>query len=220
MCSFVNELMFVSGFVDRLKGKGAGTAKRAKKVSKDPNKPKRPASAFFVFMYNIFSTENFYRFILAAIQILILIICLCGWMIKWREEFRKQYKEEHPDNKSVSAVSHYYQYKSIKSLFLLLVIINNINLMFRLAKLVEKNGGVWQKLWVFTYLVQNSYNNNNNNNNNNCSIFYLFVWLTVFWQKKFLNIVWNFRRKLHMFRRQRNERVNSTKRWRRIIWNW
>ncbi|CAI9301884.1 unnamed protein product [Lactuca saligna] len=40
------------------------------KAAKDPNKPKRPASAFFVFM----------------------------------EDFRKQYKEEHPDNKSVAAV--------------------------------------------------------------------------------------------------------------------
>ncbi|KAK1305310.1 hypothetical protein QJS10_CPB11g02157 [Acorus calamus] len=42
----------------------------AKKAGKDPNKPKRPASAFFVFM----------------------------------EEFRKQYKEKHPNNKSVAAV--------------------------------------------------------------------------------------------------------------------
>ncbi|XP_076888369.1 HMG1/2-like protein [Bidens hawaiensis] len=40
------------------------------KAAKDPNKPKRPASAFFVFM----------------------------------EEFRKQYKAEHPENKSVAAV--------------------------------------------------------------------------------------------------------------------
>ena len=40
------------------------------KAGKDPNKPKRPASAFFVFM----------------------------------EEFRKQYKEKHPNNKSVAAV--------------------------------------------------------------------------------------------------------------------
>ncbi|XVF35775.1 hypothetical protein REPUB_Repub18cG0175400 [Reevesia pubescens] len=53
-----------------LKSKGAGSGKRGKKAAKDPNKPKRPASAFFVFM----------------------------------EEFRRQYKEEHPDNKSVSAV--------------------------------------------------------------------------------------------------------------------
>ncbi|KAI3507161.1 hypothetical protein L1887_21986 [Cichorium endivia] len=45
--------------------------KKAKgKAVKDPNKPKRPASAFFVFM----------------------------------EEFRKQYKEENPENKSVAAV--------------------------------------------------------------------------------------------------------------------
>ncbi|XVF16027.1 hypothetical protein REPUB_Repub09cG0206200 [Reevesia pubescens] len=55
---------------NKLKSKGEGAGKRAKKAAKDPNKPKRPASAFFVFM----------------------------------EEFRKQYKEEHPDNKSVSAV--------------------------------------------------------------------------------------------------------------------
>ncbi|XVF59896.1 hypothetical protein PTKIN_Ptkin07bG0312700 [Pterospermum kingtungense] len=55
---------------DKLKRKGERVTKRAKKAAKDPNKPKRPASAFFVFM----------------------------------EEFRKQYKEEHPDNKSVSAV--------------------------------------------------------------------------------------------------------------------
>ncbi|KAL8253481.1 hypothetical protein R6Q59_037174 [Mikania micrantha] len=40
------------------------------KAAKDPNKPKRPASAFFVFM----------------------------------EEFRKQFKEDNPDNKSVAAV--------------------------------------------------------------------------------------------------------------------
>ncbi|KAF5794383.1 putative chromatin remodeling & transcriptional activation HMG family [Helianthus annuus] len=62
------------------KSTGAGTKTDAKltvkktgakgKANKDPNKPKRPASAFFVFM----------------------------------EEFRKQFKEEHPDNKSVAAV--------------------------------------------------------------------------------------------------------------------
>uniref|UniRef100_A0A7N0VB61 HMG box domain-containing protein n=1 Tax=Kalanchoe fedtschenkoi TaxID=63787 RepID=A0A7N0VB61_KALFE len=53
--------------------KGAGVqkmSKAARKAAKDPDMPKRPASAFFVFM----------------------------------EEFRKQYKEEHPNNKSVAAV--------------------------------------------------------------------------------------------------------------------
>ncbi|CAM8876446.1 unnamed protein product [Rhodiola kirilowii] len=53
--------------------KGAGTQKTSKasrKAAKDPDMPKRPASAFFVFM----------------------------------EDFRKQYKEEHPNNKSVAAV--------------------------------------------------------------------------------------------------------------------
>ncbi|KAK6116791.1 hypothetical protein DH2020_049421 [Rehmannia glutinosa] len=44
--------------------------KKEKKAAKDPNKPKRPPSAFFVFM----------------------------------EDFRKQYKEKHPGNKSVAIV--------------------------------------------------------------------------------------------------------------------
>ncbi|KAI5683960.1 hypothetical protein M9H77_05188 [Catharanthus roseus] len=54
------------------KGAAAGKKPAGKrgKSAKDPNKPKRPASAFFVFM----------------------------------EEFRKTYKEKHPNNKSVAAV--------------------------------------------------------------------------------------------------------------------
>ncbi|KAG8373595.1 hypothetical protein BUALT_Bualt11G0040700 [Buddleja alternifolia] len=48
---------------------GKKPVKKGKPV-KDPNKPKRPASAFFVFM----------------------------------EDFRKTYKEKHPNNKSVAAV--------------------------------------------------------------------------------------------------------------------
>lgn len=35
----------------RLKSKSAGASKKSAKAAKDPNKPKRPASAFFVFMY-------------------------------------------------------------------------------------------------------------------------------------------------------------------------
>ncbi|XP_028125522.1 HMG1/2-like protein [Camellia sinensis] len=50
---------------------GKKLAAKKGKAAKDPNKPKRPASAFFVFM----------------------------------EEFRKTYKEKHPSNKSVAAVS-------------------------------------------------------------------------------------------------------------------
>ncbi|KAF5956127.1 hypothetical protein HYC85_008983 [Camellia sinensis] len=64
-------------FVVRLSVKKRGAekpakqpAKKGKAAAKDPNKPKRPASAFFVFM----------------------------------EEFRKTYKEKHPNNKSVAAV--------------------------------------------------------------------------------------------------------------------
>ncbi|PON50015.1 High mobility group box domain containing protein [Parasponia andersonii] len=56
----------------KLKSKSSGAGKKpGKKAGKDPNKPKRPASAFFVFM----------------------------------EEFREKYKKEHPNNKSVAAVS-------------------------------------------------------------------------------------------------------------------
>ncbi|KAK9164721.1 hypothetical protein Syun_005623 [Stephania yunnanensis] len=50
--------------------KAAKKAAPKGKAAKDPNKPKRPPSAFFVFM----------------------------------EEFRKVYKEKHPNNKSVSVV--------------------------------------------------------------------------------------------------------------------
>ncbi|KAH1065876.1 hypothetical protein J1N35_030863 [Gossypium stocksii] len=52
------------------KKSSAKAGKKSGKAAKDPNKPKRPASAFFVFM----------------------------------EEFREQYKKEHPKNKSVAAV--------------------------------------------------------------------------------------------------------------------
>ncbi|KAF5956642.1 hypothetical protein HYC85_003867 [Camellia sinensis] len=65
-------------FVVRLSVKKRGAekpakqpAKKGKAAAKDPNKPKRLASAFFVFM----------------------------------EEFRKTYKEKHPNNKSIAAVS-------------------------------------------------------------------------------------------------------------------
>ncbi|XVF63523.1 hypothetical protein PTKIN_Ptkin09bG0093500 [Pterospermum kingtungense] len=52
------------------KNSTAKGGKKSGKAAKDPNKPKRPASAFFVFM----------------------------------EEFREQYKKDHPKNKSVAAV--------------------------------------------------------------------------------------------------------------------
>lgn len=42
-----------------LKRKGAGAGrKQAKKAAKDPNKPKRPPSAFFVFMYELLLNFN------------------------------------------------------------------------------------------------------------------------------------------------------------------
>ncbi|CAM8934709.1 unnamed protein product [Rhodiola kirilowii] len=54
----------------RLSVKNKAGAKKVTKAAKDPNKPKRPASAFFVFM----------------------------------EDFRKEFKEQNPNNKSVAAV--------------------------------------------------------------------------------------------------------------------
>ncbi|KAL2522037.1 High mobility group B protein 3 [Forsythia ovata] len=64
------------------KGAAAAGKKAAPKgkPAKDPNKPKRPASAFFVFM----------------------------------EDFRKQYKEKHPNNKSVAAEKAPYVAKAEK----------------------------------------------------------------------------------------------------------
>ncbi|XP_026656814.1 high mobility group B protein 1 isoform X3 [Phoenix dactylifera] len=54
--------------------------KKEPKAKKDPNKPKRPASAFFVFL----------------------------------EEFRKQYKQEHPNVKAVSVEKAPYEAKAAK----------------------------------------------------------------------------------------------------------
>ncbi|KAK4773951.1 hypothetical protein SAY87_028970 [Trapa incisa] len=70
----------------RLKTKGATTERAGKKLSrkakvaKDPNKPKRPPSAFFVFM----------------------------------EDFRQQYKEKNPNNKSVAVEKAPYIEKANK----------------------------------------------------------------------------------------------------------
>ena len=53
--------------------KGAGAAKAGRKSSKkekDPNKPKRPPSAFFVFMY------VFYEYSDAYILICIMYVCM------------------------------------------------------------------------------------------------------------------------------------------------
>ncbi|KAK2966842.1 hypothetical protein RJ640_027801 [Escallonia rubra] len=58
---------------------GKKPATKKAKAVKDPNKPKRPASAFFVFISDVIFDE-------------------------YREEFRKTYKEKHPNNKSVSVV--------------------------------------------------------------------------------------------------------------------
>ncbi|KAH9710620.1 High mobility group B protein 4 [Citrus sinensis] len=72
------------GTDSKLKSKGARAGKRTAKpkAAKDPNKPKRPPSAFFVFI----------------------VLNLNLFLTKLREEFRKQFKEAHPNNKSVATV--------------------------------------------------------------------------------------------------------------------
>ncbi|KVH92155.1 High mobility group (HMG) box domain-containing protein [Cynara cardunculus var. scolymus] len=69
----------------------APAPKKTKAAAKDPSKPKRPASAFFVFMY-VSLTSNIAR----SIDV--------SEFVRIREDFRKQYKEKHPNNKSVSVV--------------------------------------------------------------------------------------------------------------------
>ncbi|KAL0432789.1 UNVERIFIED_CONTAM: HMG1/2-like protein [Sesamum latifolium] len=77
--------------------------KKEKKAAKDPNKPKRPPSAFFVFVCIITLDAPSYPvdlvcFIIDASNLLYHPNKIC------REDFRKQYKEKHPNNKSVAAV--------------------------------------------------------------------------------------------------------------------
>ncbi|KAJ6931699.1 hypothetical protein NC652_015014 [Populus alba x Populus x berolinensis] len=98
------------------KGGGAAAARKSGKAAKDPNKPKRPASAFFVFM----------------------------------EEFREQYKREHPKNKSVAAVGKAGgdKWKSLSEavsdvllfnlFFMVYLVINNISMLFLTFIIIER----------------------------------------------------------------------------------
>ncbi|RZR93820.1 hypothetical protein BHM03_00022398, partial [Ensete ventricosum] len=72
---------------------------RKLKAAKDPNKPKRPASAFFVFMWVLLSV-----FLASMIDCLTYVVLLV-W--NGREEFRKSFKEKNPNNKSVSVVNSF-----------------------------------------------------------------------------------------------------------------
>ncbi|KXG20955.1 hypothetical protein SORBI_3010G275200 [Sorghum bicolor] len=80
--------------LSRLAVKSKGAEKPAKgrkgKAGKDPNKPKRAPSAFFVFIFSLLFLELRFDLFLDG--------CVC------REEFRKEFKEKNPKNKSVAAV--------------------------------------------------------------------------------------------------------------------
>ncbi|KAK6943514.1 High mobility group box domain [Dillenia turbinata] len=82
---------------------GKRQVKKDKKAKKDPNMPKRPASAFFVFLYVI---ALFMVSVGQSLLQLTLIIALdCQYHVDgYREEFRKTFKKENPNVKAVSAV--------------------------------------------------------------------------------------------------------------------
>lgn len=125
-----------------MKKKG-GETKKAKKAAKDPNKPKRPPSAFFVFMYDTLdSILACYRSIKLYFQFLSV-----AFVYQYREEFRKTYKEKHPNNKSVAAVSFFRSRISVKPVLNAFVIIRvdfricmNKLKFSRSVKPVETNG--------------------------------------------------------------------------------
>lgn len=88
---------------------------KGKKV-KDPNKPKRAPSAFFVFMYVflIFCISVFIWLLSVLVldpllcrRIYLCNICVCVFDF-CREGFRKQFKEENPNVKGVAAVSCHF----------------------------------------------------------------------------------------------------------------
>ncbi|KAL2895194.1 High mobility group B protein 3 [Bienertia sinuspersici] len=77
-----------------------GAAAKKGKPAKDPNKPKRPPSAFFVFMYApvlVIFLHLPHKYLLPTLK----LTCFCKYT---REEFRVTYKQKHPNNKSVAAV--------------------------------------------------------------------------------------------------------------------
>lgn len=86
---------------------GKKPAVKKGKPTKDPNKPKRPASAFFVFMYGAYFCCNPF----CSIIYFVLRVNFVSFFIR-REDFRKTYKEKHPNNKSVSAVSSCTSFRS------------------------------------------------------------------------------------------------------------
>ena len=74
--------------------------KRQKKT-KDPNQPKRPPSAFFVFML----VSSLLRFFLSIHRSLFTFNLVVSFSFhSCREDFRKSYKEKHPEVKSVATV--------------------------------------------------------------------------------------------------------------------
>lgn len=124
---------------------GKRKAKVEKRATKDPNKPKRPPSAFFVFLYVSF---HFVRAIYLQ-HLVILVSCKLIWlMLLPSEEFRKTFKKENPNVKAVSAVSicSYFEYVLL-IVFILAQLWNGLLVYvcctWRLEKLEERSGNPW-----------------------------------------------------------------------------
>ena len=90
--------------------KSSSTAPKAKKAktdkkSKDPNAPKRPQTAFFLFMYTISQS-------LSCTFGLSFRVCVCCNVFNFcvRDDFRKTYKEENPDSKGGKEVQVFINY--------------------------------------------------------------------------------------------------------------
>lgn len=103
-------MLLVFGFFFCRK-KSSATEPKAKKArtvkkGKDPNKPKRPPTAFFLFMYGL-PISLFHTWVLLFVLFYCFVWCVC-WedvsYVRFRDDFRKEFKEAHPGNKDVKMV--------------------------------------------------------------------------------------------------------------------
>ena len=133
------------------KAKKSRTDKKGKK-DKDPNAPKRPPTAFFIFMYA--NSSHIYLITTLAVSIYLSLYWIClSWY--FRDDFRKSFKEANPDSKGVKEVSTNLntfpsaQWKCID-------LSNYYNpcsrteylIHFRLQRRVVRNGSQWLMKWV------------------------------------------------------------------------
>lgn len=137
------------------KAKKSRTEKRGKK-EKDPNAPKRPPTAFFIFMYA--NSHRIYQITTWVVSIYSSLYWIC---LLWcfRDDFRKSYKEANPDSKGVKEVSiDPYPFSNSQWKIVLIIQITLCCLLieyfnnYRLQRRVVRNGSQWLMKWV-TFLA-------------------------------------------------------------------